>query len=74
MRELKFETHLITYQLDGISWSIEVRASSADDAMRRLRRAAYYGSYDGVLQASIPAFPGAGILVRALTWWRNWRR
>lgn len=74
MKPLKFETHLISYQLDGISWSIEIRASSADDAMRRLRRAAAYGTYDGVLQATIPAVPGAGVFVRAITWWRNWRR
>lgn len=71
MSELEFKTYLVDYELDGVRWSIEVRASSPEDALRRLRRAAAWGIYVGVLHARIPAFPGCGLIVRCLTWLAN---
>jgi hypothetical protein len=72
LSELKFTTHLIDYELDGIEWSIKVRASSPEDAMRRIRHAGMFGRYRGELVARIPAAPGACVLVRCITWLANY--
>lgn len=66
-----FRTYLVSYQYDGAKWSLEVRATSEEDAMFRLRRASNYGTVDGELMLTIPATPGAGPLTRLICWWKN---
>lgn len=48
----------VAYQLDGKQWALDVRATSEDDAMRRVQRAAAFGKADGPWSAKIPAWHG----------------
>lgn len=66
-----FKTYLVDYRYDGAEWSLEIKATSYDDAMSRLRRAAHYGTVAGELQMKIPAVAGAGLLTRLICWWNN---
>jgi hypothetical protein len=57
---------------DGV-YTLAVPAESADEAMERIRAAASRGrcyTPHGI-EATIPAFPGAGLLVRGYAWLRN---
>jgi hypothetical protein len=57
---------------DGM-YVISLPAESADDAMERIRAAASRGrcyTPEGI-EATIPAFAGAGLIARALVWVRN---
>ena len=51
-----FETYLFSYSHNGKRWEFEVKATSLDDAKRRLAKISM-ANYDGVLKASIPV-PG----------------
>jgi hypothetical protein len=62
------QTHLFSYRLDGAQWVMEVKATNAEDARRRIA-ALTYASYDGVLVAKSPA--ALGPLVVLATWIRN---
>jgi hypothetical protein len=52
-----FKTYLFSYEHDGASWVLEVKASDPIDAQRRLKRI-QYANYDGELVAKIamPSF------------------
>ncbi len=69
-RHLSYQTHLYEYEHEGATWTIEVRASSADDArerMAKLREARYLG----VLQMKIPV--ELGIFARLICRFKNRR-
>jgi hypothetical protein len=51
------ETHLFTYRYDNARWTIEIPASSEQEARERLARI-QYATYDGVLIAKLPATLG----------------
>lgn len=61
---------LFSYNYEGAQYSLEIPASSAEEAKQRLSRIAF-AQYDGELAQVIPATPGAGLLVRLVTWLRN---
>lgn len=65
------KTYLGSYGLDGKQYGFEIEADSFDDARRRLDAIKAWGKIDGELMAKIPAYPGAGLFVRFLCWWRN---
>jgi hypothetical protein len=52
---------------------MEVKASSEQDAMSRIRAAAANGRVAGELIMTIPAVHGAGLLTRLLCWFKNRR-
>lgn len=60
----------IVYMLDGKRWSLSVRATSADDAMRRVQRAAAFGKADGPWSDQIAAWHG-WLWVPLYVWVRN---
>ena len=64
------ETHLFEYYHDGATWSIEIKASSEQDALERLEQL-QHARYLGVLQATLPV--EVGIFARLLCWWQNRR-
>lgn len=70
MSEKRWPTWLISYNLDGEQWSMEIIAPSADEAKRRLAAAASWGKIDGELIASIPLL-GGGFVVPVVVWLRN---
>lgn len=45
--EPKFKKWGIEYNLDGKRWMLDVMAADADDAMRRLKHAAAWGTVEG---------------------------
>lgn len=66
----EFKTYLFSYQHEGASWLLEIKAESVEDAKRRLSRL-QYASYDGELVTKIVAPTGAGILkslLKLLKW------
>ena len=60
--------YAVEYTMDGSKWVLPVRAVSAEDAKRRLDRAAAFGKIDGPWQ-SFPAV--IGWWVPAYCWLRN---
>ena len=69
--DVQFGTYLVDYHYAGATWTIEIPATSARDAMFRLRHAATHGAVAGELMMTIPAVPSAGLLTRLICWWRN---
>lgn len=47
----------VEYALDGKQWAIDIRATSIEDAKRRLDRAAAFGAVDGPWKI-VPAWRG----------------
>ena len=64
----EFKTYLFSYNHDGASWLIEIKASDEDDARGRIGKLAY-ATYAGELVARLPA--DTGPLARVLVWARN---
>lgn len=65
--------YLLDYPFEGKTYSIEIWAESLDDARARLNAIQNYGIIEGGPAIVIPAVPGAGLLVRLICWWNNWR-
>lgn len=53
-----FRDFLFTYRHDGAEWGIQIRATSAEDAMARLQSLAW-AKYNGEVIATIPIVPRA---------------
>ena len=66
----EYKTYLASYNYAGTKWGIDFPAQSMVDAKARLARMSY-GQVDGELKGTIPAGPGAGILVRLIVWTKN---
>lgn len=62
-------TYLISYQHDGATWVLEIKARDAADAKARIC-AANRGTVDGELIAEVPAV--LGIFARSGVAIRNW--
>lgn len=60
-----FKTYLFSYQHDGASWVLELKAATQEDAMRRLSKL-QYATYDGHLIAKIGAPAGITALFSPL--------
>jgi hypothetical protein len=68
-----FRKYGIEYNHQGQPWMLTVMATSAEDAMQRVKHAAAWGrcyTPHGI-EMEIPAYPGAGLFVRTLVWLRN---
>jgi len=63
--------YLVSYQLDGSQWNIEIPAKSYEDARRRIE-AISHGEIEGEIHGNIPA--SIGWAAPLITWWRNFRR
>lgn len=48
-----FKTFLCSYNVEGAEWGFEIKATSHDDANRRLRAIATNGRVDGELKLKI---------------------
>lgn len=70
----EFERYSIEYGYgrDGARWALEVMATSAEDAMERVKTAAAWGTVSGVVVMTIPAAPGSW-LPRLICWIANLR-
>lgn len=66
----KWNTYLFEYHHDGATWSIEIKASSEQDALARLDKL-QDAKYLGVLQMKLRV--EFGIFARLLCLWHNWR-
>jgi hypothetical protein len=66
----KLNTYLFEYHHDNATWSMEIKASSEQDAQERLERM-QHAKYVGVLQMKLPV--ELGIFARLLCWWHNRR-
>lgn len=66
-----FKEYCCSYRLGGKQWGINILAQSHEDAKMRLRAIGISGVVDGELIAKIPAYPGAGIVVRVRTFFAN---
>jgi len=70
---MSFRDYGVEYSWNDGLYEITVVAESADDAMARIHAASSRGrcyTPEGI-EMTIPAVPGAGLLVRALVWLRN---
>ena len=65
----EFHEYSLEYTHQGKRWSVNIQATSFEDAKERAR-ALYYAEV-GKVEMSIPAFPGTGLLVRAMCWVQN---
>lgn len=62
---------LFSYRFDSAEWGISIFARDPAEAKEKIKAVAL-ARYDGELVARIPAaIPGAGLLVRLLTWWKR---
>jgi hypothetical protein len=52
----QLRTYLFSYQHEGASWVLELKASSPEDAQRRIRQLAW-ATLDGEVIAKIPVAP-----------------
>jgi hypothetical protein len=68
MKNLK--VFLFSYNYEGSQYSFEIPAYSAEEARERVSRLTF-AKYDGEIAHKIPAFAGASVLVRLLTWLKN---
>lgn len=71
MEEKQWPDWLVDYPFDGVSFSILVRARTADEARARINAIGNHGVVMGELMATIPATPGSGWFARAFCWWKN---
>lgn len=69
----QWKDYLCSYPFgrNGAQWSLTIRARSEAEALERLKAIGGWGTVDGQLMATIPAYPGAGLFVRAFVWLRN---
>lgn len=51
-----FETYICSYRHQGVDWTLEVKASSFEDARERLKQIGAWGRVDGVkvMTMSVP--------------------
>ena len=68
--EPEYRLFTCSYTYQGQKWGLDIYATSFEDAEARLS-AIHFGTVDGVVEATIPAYPGAGVYVRAVTWLQN---
>ena len=66
-----WKEYCCTYRYDGKEWGFEIPARSEREARERLA-AMSLGRVDGELAMSIPYFPTAGLITRAIVFLRNW--
>jgi hypothetical protein len=64
----KFATHLFSYRFGDARWSLEIQATSAEEAKERMKALAW-ATYDGELVANIPLAPRR--FVRFFDWLRR---
>ena len=63
---------LFNYRFGGEEWGISIFADDQAQAKEKIKAVAL-ARYEGELAMRIPAFvPGAGLIARAICWWRNW--
>lgn len=62
MPEPEFKTFLLDYRFNGNTWSIDLPATSWEDADARLRAILQTGHIEGELAARIPLTPKDGFL------------
>lgn len=54
----QWDDYHVSYTLDGAEWALPVRATSEEDAMRRVGRAAAFGKASGPWSRPIAAWHG----------------
>lgn len=64
---------LFSYRYGGSEWGISIFAADPVEAKEKIK-AVGLARYDGELMVRIPAAPGAGILARLITYWKNRNR
>lgn len=70
----KLETYMFSYHYDGSKYGVNIPAYSLKEAEGRFSSMSS-GSYDGVLQGTIPALlPASGIIVRLYCWMKNFTK
>ncbi len=67
----EYKTFTCSYRFDGGRWNFSITAKDWAEATQRMEHLKFSARIDGEHVATIPAFPGAGLLVRALIWLRG---
>lgn len=71
MADDKWPEWVVSYQFDGSRFGLTIPARDEQEASRRLRAIGMTGQIDGELVMAIPAWPGVGLLLRAIVFVRN---
>ena len=66
----KLKTYLFSYQHDDVTWTVEVPATSPEDARARLQKYAD-AKFEGIRESKLPA--QFDIFVRLYSWLRGFR-
>jgi hypothetical protein len=61
---------LFSYRYGGSEWGISIFAADPAEAREKIK-AVGMARYDGELMMRIPAAPGAGLIARWVTAWKN---
>lgn len=62
---MDYKTFLFTYNFDGASWELPIKAKTPEEARARLDRL-HYAQYSGELVASVPVHSSLTRLVLAI--------
>lgn len=68
---MELRKYLFSYRYEGAEYSFEIPAYSVEEAKGRAK-AIGMNRYDGELVATIPAYPGGGIIARMIVAVRNY--
>lgn len=70
MSNERFQNYACLYPHQGEMWEVVVKATSREDAQKRLYQMAF-GTVLGTDEGRVPAFPGAGLWIRFKCWLAN---
>jgi len=62
--------YLFNYRFAGDEWGITIFATNAAEAKEKIKAVAL-ARYEGEVGIKIPAFTGAGIIAKTVTWLKN---
>ncbi len=60
-----YKTYLFTYNFDGATWQLPIKAQTPEEAKARLDRL-HYAQYSGELVAAVPVHSGLNRLFHAI--------
>ena len=62
---MDYKTYLFTYNFDGASWQLPIKAKTPEEAKARLDRL-HYAQYSGELIAALPVHSTLERIIRAI--------
>lgn len=62
---------VVSYHFAGTQYGLTIMAQDEIEASARLRAIGMTGTVDGELVMRVPAYPGVGVVLRVITFFRN---